>query len=112
MKYYFTTEKRVDFNAGTKAVNDTVLILEKAGYKPFCLGTVKGDIRYRKYRIYRMFVELFHLFVLIFTKSSNDIYFLQWPLYHIMPKMRSLLYTCIKYKCKHLQILIHLEYNL
>lgn len=107
MKYYFTAEKRIDFNAGTKAVNDTAQILKNVGYKPLPLGTCKGNTHHRIYKIYRMLVEWWHLLILLFTKSSKNTYFLQWPFYHIMYRTRNIVYQCIKYKCKHLQILIH-----
>lgn len=107
MKYYFTAEKRIDFNAGTKAVNDTAQILESVGYKPLPLGTCKGNTHYHIYRTYRMVVEWWHLLILLLTKSSKNTYFLQWPFYHILHRTRNIVYQCLKHKCKHLQILIH-----
>lgn len=101
MKYYFTTEKRVDYNAGTKAVNDTNQILDGLGYKPLKLGTFRRDKSWRCLKL----KELSDLFILLFCKSSNDIYFLQWPFYHLI--QFKLILWCIKIKCKHLQILIH-----
>ena len=95
MKYYFTTEKIVNFNAGTKAINDTNQILEKNGYSPLYLGTLRGNPNSIIGKIYKTLIEFYHLFILLFKTSSQDIYFLQWPLYHLISKKsaRSSQYT-------------------
>lgn len=105
MKYYFTTEKIVNFNAGTKAINDTNQILEKNGYTPLNLGTLRGNPHSIIGKIYKTIIEIYHLFILFHKSSSQDIFFLQWPLYHIISN--KIVYRIIKYRCKHLQILIH-----
>lgn len=99
MKYSIQPRSAEGINAGTKAVKDVSVILNRKGYMPFFVGSY-----YNGNHFYRVIILLYDLIRLYFKSKQEDVFFIQWPYYnYFMP----LFYLIVKNKCKRIQLLAH-----
>ena len=98
MNYSLEQEKKRNHNAGFKAVDDVTRILHEINYVPL-LYTAKNSNR-----ICRNVMTLYRILRLFFVINKDDVCFLQWPL---LSNSKIILYLVLRYRCRHLQLLIH-----
>ena len=84
MNYYFRFGSLYNYNASSKAVNDTYRILEQIGYVP--INIVYDGKKSFLYKLYIALKAILRISQQLFHAKKDEIFLLQWPRYSIFNK--------------------------